>query len=517
MPFGSAPRFEASVLRSAPFTQNPFDATYFGQACLQVLTQNTTYGVEDCLVMNVWSPRGATRESKLPVLVYIYGGSNDFGEAEPYNASQLAVGQNAVIASFNYRVGPYGFLAFQEQIDANKTSGNYALLDIQTALRWVKREISAFGGDPDQVGIFGQSSGAGLVELQTVIPSSGGLFGSAISQSGGLGAGSLSGALRNSRIMAERLNCSTRGFKSNLTCLKQTSGDLIIFAQGTQCITPNDCVGLNFGPIVDGVLLPESPEKLVSQGRVNDVSILYGANTNDSNLFISSEYGPWNPLNKSSYEKKVADMFYGPRKEELTRKALEMYPPRPRPEENNGPVLGWLMSDQTLCDLRSSVDSYSAVKGREGRNFAYRYNWWFQSNKICTAVPNYHPPEFGSLHQDEVSFVFGQPIKMNLGYTNCSDPGWPGYDPSCRDCIFDAKEQSFAETMGRFWTNMASSGNPNRRKGEAAPAVEAWPAYDRESKKNIVLKPVRAPYTPETMQVETFVGREAVCKFWDSV
>lgn len=80
------------------------------------------------------------------------------------------------------------------------------------------------------------------------------------------------------------------------------------------------------------------------------------------------------------------------------------------------------------------------------------------------------------MHQDEVSFVFGQPIFMDDGYTNCSVPGWDGYDPGCRGCKYDAKEAEFARGVGRFWTNLAASGDPNKRDAQAD-AEEVWPAY----------------------------------------
>eukprot|EP00466_Bigelowiella_natans_P010094 jgi/Bigna1/142181/aug1.67_g16889 len=300
IPFGYAERFEAPQLRK-----------------------------EDCLVMNVWKPSNATNASSLPVLVYIYGGSNDFGEAEPYNASQMAVAQNSIIASFNYRVGPLAFLPFKEQLAENKSSGNFALLDMQLALKWVRKEIHHFGGNEATVGIFGQSSGAGNVELLTVIPSSNGLFQAAISQSGGLSAMSLEDALNTTRKIGEKLNCTQRGYKSLLRCMKETNGDQVVIAQAANCITPNYCIGLSFGAVIDGILIPESPKKMLEEGRVNDVHIMYGMNTNDSYLFTRQSY---QSLDRKSYIKLVRSMFKSSERATAAKRALEMYPPLDDPE-----------------------------------------------------------------------------------------------------------------------------------------------------------------------------------------
>ncbi|EGB12776.1 hypothetical protein AURANDRAFT_13973, partial [Aureococcus anophagefferens] len=215
-----------------------------------------------CHVLNVWRPAGAAADAALPVIMFVPGGSNDFGEAEPYNASMLASAQHAVVASINYRVGPFGFLAFEEDV-GERATGNWALTDIQAALVFLRREVGAFGGDPTRLTIFGQSSGASLCNLHAVLPSSGGLLEGIVSESGGLDAG-------DARVIASSLG------------LRRTAAGF----------------------------------------------------------------------------------------EEAGAKA-----------------------------------------------YLYRFDYWFQSDETCTAVANWHPPEFGSMHQDEISFVFGQPIKMNLGYT----------------------------------------------------------------------------------------------------
>jgi para-nitrobenzyl esterase len=188
IPFGQPTiRWEPPVDYTDKLPESPFNATMWGRACLQVLTDTTSYGSEDCLHINVWQPAnnatatataatatstaadvaGADDEDNdlKPVLVFVYGGGNQYGEAEPYNMSGLAAFHDVVAVNFNYRTGPIGWMAFEDDVQQNKSTGNFGILDIQSALRWVQREIKAFGGDPTRVAIHGQSSGAGLTEV----------------------------------------------------------------------------------------------------------------------------------------------------------------------------------------------------------------------------------------------------------------------------------------------------------------------------------------------------------------
>lgn len=210
VPFGEAKRFEAGLLRTTPYNQQPLKALKFGPACLQFLNESSVYGAEHgCLVANIWRPSGAGKDSALPVLIYVPGGENAFGEGSPYNASSLSVDQQTVVLSINYRVGPFGFLAFEEDVAAGRPTGHFALSDIQAALRWARREVSAFGGLAARLTLFGQSSGGGLVLMHAFLPSSRGLVEGLLSQSSGPGAVSMAVSLRNTHHIAQRLNwCS---------------------------------------------------------------------------------------------------------------------------------------------------------------------------------------------------------------------------------------------------------------------------------------------------------------------
>ena len=519
IPYGTAERFEPAVPRSKGFDQNPLEATYFGPACLQTLTNVTTYGSEySCHVLNIWRPAGVGPGANLPVMLFVPGGTNDFGEAEPYNASIMASDQHAVICSINYRVGPFGFVALKEQALAGEPTGNFALTDIQAALRFLRQHVADFGGDPKRLTLFGQSSGGGLVLLHTVLPSSSGLLEGVISQSGDLGARPLDKSLGVTETLAERLNCTQKGFKSTRACLLAATGDELVYAQGVTCITPNVCnAATSWSPTVDGVLLPDDPLALAKAGQVNPLAVALGANTNDSYLFIMNT----GPIGRTEYEAALIAAARG--NVTLASALIALYPPRDNRTDDHVDLMGWWSSDRMLCGLRRTAAAFAAAPPTKGQVHLYRYNYFFQSNRVCTAASNWHDPSWGSVHQDEVSFVFGQPIFMNIGYTNCSVPGWSGFDRSCLDCHFNTTEAAFARAVGRLWTSFAASGDPGVRegieRGEVQEAANAeWPRFGAGGR-NVLLHPqhTQPAGAPQRMQAEFALGRPAYCEVWDEV
>ena len=537
IPYASARRFAPAVVNSEPLGSRPLDAGAFGPACLQVLTNVTTYGVEHgCHVLNVWRPAAAAAGERLPVLLFVPGGSNDFGEAEPYKcAPPPGPPSSAVTRVSSQRVDarggpsrgrrehqlprravwlprvrggrrrrrpppqtttPFPCLDFCSQVGARPT-GNWALTDIQAALRFLRREVGAFGGDAARLTLFGQSSGASLCDLHAVLPSSAGLLEGVISQSGGLSASVPEEAVANEVVVARYLGCADNATRK--ACIANASGDALVYSQKVRCATPNDCdAATSWGPVVDGFLVPDDPAALLARGRVNaGVDVVLGANTNDSYLFIMSR----GPVDERAYE---ASLWDDARQDPAHFRALgRRYPPTRDGGENNR-RLGWKASDKMLCGLRRAAASFARAGAAA---FLYRYNYWFQSDETCTAVANWHPAAFGSMHQDEVSFVFGQPIKMNIGYTNCSEPG-PTFDKSCLGCAFDAREAAFAKKVGAFWTAFAASGDPNVR--GATNLHGEWPRID--TGRNVVLEPTE----DMTMASEPNVGASN-CDLWDTI
>lgn len=229
--------------------------------------------------------------------------------------------------------------------------------------------------------------------------------------------------------------------------------------------------------------------------------VALGANTNDSYLFISTQ----GPLSKSKYLSGLKGQARG--NATLASMLAELYPPHPGFFADNIDRKGWYSSDKMLCGLRRTARLFAEAPAVGGAAYLYRYNYWFQSNATCTAVANYHAPEYGSMHQDEVSFVFGMPIFMNIGYSNCSAPGWPHYSPTCLGCKFDAREAGFAKTMGRLWTSFASG------------AVSEWPRFGESGGRNIYLHPPKLwiPGVTQVMHSEDALGRPRECAVWDAI
>lgn len=526
VPFARAKRFAPPEDLLEPYHGGQITATMWGPACMQVGGDPfTTYGSEDCLKANIWKPQSAEAGSNLPVMVFIYGGSNQFGEAEPYNMSALAAFHEVVCVSFNYRTGPIGWMAFQEDVDARRSTGNWGILDIQSALRWVRREVRAFGGDENRVAIHGQSSGAGLVELQYVAPDSSGLFSGAISESGGLSAMSLQSALRSSADVAKSLGCLTKGGFANKSCLAAAP------ALGLTSATYSG----SWGPAIDGVTIPASPQELLERGSINEATVVIGQQTNDTNQQLFGPYtkgglaqpndhadGALRDMPLSEYEgnvfASVGLQFVG--------EALRLYPADLKRPIMNVHQLSSLQSDRSMCSAKRRANLINRV--HPGRAFLYRFDYWYQSNSECLAVPNYHLPYFGAAHQDEVTFVLGQPNFMNdgscCGVFGLTTPDCPNLE-ECEACwapdkfgrdgyraYFNDKEFEFAKQIGKRWTDVAKNGVPPL----LSKLHEHWPVPEngRDVTQNIVLN----ASLPHGYAVETTpYDRPEICDFWDRV
>jgi len=529
IPFASANRWEAPLDFNSQYDHGVLNASMWGSACLQVLGPNTTYGSEDCLKANVWQPATAKSGDKLKVMVFIFGGSNQFGEAEPYNMSGIAAFQDTVCVNFNYRTGPIGWMAFEDDIMANKSTGNWGILDIQSALRWVQKEIHNFGGNPETVALHGQSSGGGLVELQYVSPAANGLFNGAISESGGLDATSITDALQNTLQMAEIVGCTDSAGHVNRHCMLSLEP-----LQITNMTYAGD-----WNPTVDGVTIPAAPMQLLLQGKVNNASVILGCQTNDSQLFLFKDNtigeegqpnmlpnGDLMGLNKSVY----TQMLQQDVPADMLTEALSLYPADTTTNGDSIPNLhrmGSVESDQMSCKLRHRARLFNFA--RPGKAFVYRFNYWYQTNELCSAIPNFHLPYMGAVHQDEVTFVMAQPNFMQDGsccgkwglsqgvegcarlaectqcYNQSTGDGYHGY--------FNQKELAFSKMIGNYWTTF-TSGNPNPPGMTASTTNNSKEFWPHISYGGLVFD------ADETggakVEVELY-NDHRICDFWDKI
>ncbi len=384
---------------------------------------------EDCLYLNVWTPAKSANE-KLPVMVWIYGGAFVSGMTSipAYDGAKLAQ-MGVVLVSVAYRVGPFGFLAHPElSSESGKGSGSYGIQDQVAALRWVKDNISRFGGDPARVTIFGESAGAISVSMLTVVPPAKGLFHRAISQSGGSMApvkrGNEAGQNVPSLQMAE---------KAGIGFLRKLGVNSIKAARALSAREIQEAVvgiGL-FWPVADGETLPGDQYELYEAGKFNDTPVLIGSNSDEGAMFVRPGATP------ASFEKQVRDGF-GPAADVI----LKAYPHATDAEA-----------------FKSSKDIF--------RESAFAWHTWawaeLQSakgaNKAYVYYFDCHPASSsdGASHAAEIGYVF-----RNLG-------GWGA--PSGPEDI------AMSNLMSSYWVNFAKSGNPN---GAGLPL---WPPFDEKEMK----------------------------------
>jgi para-nitrobenzyl esterase len=239
---------------------------------------------EDCLYLNVWTP--AKEADRLPVMVWIYGGSFNIGSgSEPwYDGTNLAR-KGVIVVTLNYRLDIFGFLAHSElTAETNHhASGNYGLLDQIAALAWVKRNIAAFGGDPNQVTLFGESAGSLSVSALMASPLGRGLFQRAIGQSGAMLYPEKSPFARAPLPLAEQAGMKFADMVSahSIAELREKSADALLDVLANNPDVPRICRG----PIIDGHVLPVDAAVIFANGQQSDVPLLAGSNSDEGTLF----------------------------------------------------------------------------------------------------------------------------------------------------------------------------------------------------------------------------------------
>ena len=382
---------------------------------------------EDCLYLNIWTPAKSAKE-RLPVLVWIYGGGFSFGStAEPvFNGEKLAR-KGVVLVSIAYRVGQLGFLAHPELSDENTygVSGNYGLLDQIAGLKWIRKNIAAFGGDPDRVTIFGESAGGISVSMLCASPLAKGLFHGAISQSGGS-----FGPTRPTTYPGE-----------NMKTLKQAEIEGEDFAQKAGVFSIAELrkidaeklpSGWGMGsawPIVDGYVIPDDQYKLYEAGKYNDVPVLIGYNSDEGLSFT------WVKTPEEYVE--GVKLRYGKFSDEL----LKAYP------------LGENSIPKTARDL--------------ARDAAFGWHTWIwarlQSKTGKSKVYYYYFDQHPDYPEDSPNFGHGSPHGQDIVYV------FQNLDPSNPQTT--KSDLEISDAMGTYWTNFAKNGNPN---GENLPE---WPAF----------------------------------------
>ena len=393
---------------------------------------------EDCLNLNVFTP--AADSGKRPVMVWIHGGGFTHGAGyEPlYDGGPLAERGDLVVVSLNYRLGALGFLSIPEA----GIPGNAGLLDQVAALQWVADNIAAFGGDPDQVTIFGESAGSVAVACLVAMPAAKGLFQRAILQSGVGRAGPPEMAAK----AADKLLAGLGLDRSQVADLFDLPAAKILEAQAAGGFGP----GSGFGPTRDPASLPEAPMVVVRDGGASEIALLIGSNRDEVKLFVP---GRREPMTDEALLAEVRGRL--PNASELqARTLIEVY--RASRETKGLPTNNLDLIDAIGSDMQFRIAATKFASAQAPHGSAYLYLFTHASPARRGAL--------GACHALEMPFVFGT-TKIE-GQVNFAGAG-----PDV--------ERLEGEIMDA-WIAFARTGNPNHW------GLQAWPAYDAATRDTMV-------------------------------
>lgn len=455
-PLGRAGTLVADTFPNAcPQTLSGFQLTCGGDGAVA----NTPAGDEDCLALSIWSPGTSwPPPANLPVLFFIHGGSNLNGcNAEPLSqGASLAANGGAVVVNIQYRLGAFGFLATEELAaeDPDGSAGNWALLDQIKALEWVRANIAGFGGDPDNITVFGESAGAQNTCVLLASPLTDGLFERAIVQSiscaGGVPLRTSPGSPIEGRTKidrgtaaAEALGCDTPG-PDRLSCLRGLSRDELL------------TVGTTGGPTIDGVVLENTPLLAFEQGAADGRSVIVGSNRDEMTLFTFTNTG-LQTRTETDWEGTIRDAFGD---EEATQ-ILPFYP-EPAAVEDRFPAYQSLVSEAFFnCP---TFDTAGALARGGSAPFLYHFTE-LPGGLLTDLLRSFHALElfylFGTL--DEVTALGGAPDAGDTVVSQQMQTAWSSFASMDSPGLLPAKWPTFNPDNPRHYEFNATLEKPVSR------------------------------------------------------
>jgi para-nitrobenzyl esterase len=411
---------------------------------------------ENCLFLNVFRP-ARQHSDALPVMVWIHGGGFVGGESDDYDPSGL-VADGVIVVTINYRLGALGFLAHPEL--ANRRggpAGDYGLMDQQAALRWVRENIRAFGGNPANVTIFGESAGGQSVLLQLISPTARGLFAKAIAESGGYAAypSSLASAEAQGRAFAAKAGCASQTAK----CLRSLPVATILADQNQSGASAD----------IDGLVLREPLKKALASGNFSHVPVIDGSNHDEWRLFVALATFEGHPVTAANYLSTIESTLYV------------------------SPQIAAIIAQQYPLSAYQSPPLAMSAVGTDGifacptllldqdmARYAPTYAYEFNDEAAPAAYPSPGFP-YAAAHAAELQYLFGLPASV-AG-------------------TLSAQQQALAAAMRAEWTSFARSGTPS------APGPESWPRFTGADQRMESLVP------PEP-QLENSFAADHHCALW---
>lgn len=460
----------------------PRDANKFGDWCLQVAPAGFSKPIinEDCLYLNVFAPHAdVARGKKRAVMVWIHGGGLRQGRSNDYDPTPLVEKGDVVFVSFNYRLNITGFLAHPALDREGHAFANYGLMDQQFALAWVRRNIAAFGGDPENVTLIGESSGGANVFHHIASPKSAGMFGKAIVESGSLWYGAfapfydglpLTKAEEVGRSVSSMTGCA------DATCLRALSATQL-------ADVVRKLPSYAFGVVVDGTILDRTVTEAVLSGDFNQVPVINGSN-HDEWTWVEglSERAAGRPLTEPELENHLKGTLG-----DYSSKAVPHYPVAAFGGSASAASARAVTDGLFLCPLLSLNETLSR----------HTKVWGFEFNDRDAPFP--FPAAsfpYGAAHTLEMQYIF-------QNYTGAVGEVKP----------LSSAQARLSDAMVRYWTNFAKRSDPN------AFGLPTWPSLMARSKVYLSLEPtgprtmgaaaIGADHRCATVWAET-TGRSAI-------
>src|SRR5579863_2358142 len=435
--------------------------TQFGSNCPQTVNVFGSSSLsEDCLFLNIYTPSNASNDASsksLPVMVWIHGGGLRSGSGASYNPTDMVKQGKIIVITINYRLGILGFLAHPAFNHEGHDIANYGIMDQQLALQWVKDNIAAFGGNPKNITIFGESGGGTAIYANLASPLAAKLFQKAIIQSGFLSDISLKTAEELGIAFAKQVGCNKGSSSETASCLRGLPTTTILSSQKKQLV--------HGVVIIDGKTLPKSLMSAFGQGKFNQVPIINGTTHDEGNLLTAVLFDlAGKKIKTNNYQTALvtianwqAEVIPGfAYKPSVVEAIMKEYP------LNNYHSPG-LAASAVITDSTLACPSYEANLLLAHWTPTWVYEFSDKAAPEIVAAPISYP--YGASHFSEMAYLFDMSSLTRPGSTSLS-----------------ITQRYLSRQMIQYWTSFARNGDPN-----SLSSVVRWPAF-KNSKSSSILQ-----------------------------